>query len=86
MGLVQPLTQLAANSTRSRCIARMIHVFVHLGKQFLPRDERVNRLTLHVKDNDWFWDLAAKSFNDADDSDINFHFFVHADAKTEEFG
>lgn len=72
------------NWSRSRCIPRMVNVFIYLRESFLKRDEKLSREVIDAKDIDWFWRLAADKFNARDISEINDNMFTNDDAYPEE--
>lgn len=50
--------------SKTRCVPRMLNVFVQKREQFLQRDRKLARYQLDAGDGDWFWRLAADTFND----------------------
>lgn len=49
----------------------MVNVFLHNFDALLQRGEKISRWILDAKDVNWFWKLAAASFNSTDDAAVN---------------
>lgn len=73
----QIMTQKKPNMSRSRFIPNMVSLFVQLIASFIKRDEKPSQESLGAKYIDWFWLLAAETYNCTGIYEINENMIVH---------